>query len=646
MNFVDLGKTLLDQKAEVDEITLNDNTFKLSPTQKEFINNFKDRFCLYSGGYGCVDGKTKIYDADNKKEIPIEVLYKKKKAIKVLSIKNGRIVKSQATIPVKYLKAPLYKLKTDKREIIATAKHRFLTENGFKKLSDLSVGEQLLEVSPSLLQSNSESYQSILSLNVFHLFEKGLSFLSYCRSLFRLCDEQLPYPTTKIREIQYYKTDNYYDIHVFGTHNYLAEGLFHHNSGKSLALYIKLILFVKCFPGNKVVLGRKTLQDIERAILPDLFDLMPRTWYKHRVKDAVINIHNGSQIIMFGLDSLQQGSMADIKKAQQKLKSINIGAFFIDQLEEIEYEVFNTLDTRMRRLVPVRQGNMTTNPANFWAYDWFKANPRINTKLYEGSMLDNKDNLPDDYIEAQLQKDERFVRRYVYGEWTPDILTDKAVFAPEFIRKFELKKKTPKMEENCEIYEEPKHQYYQMGVDPSEGIVDPSSISVVSEQGKKVAKFNGKTTIPGLIEKVRFLYYKYRKSLIIPEANASGAALIEGIKDLKVYRRKQFEYRTKIETEKLGFKTSHQSKQALIAHFIDLLRQGFCDIQDDKTIQEMKTFIWSDEARQQGAGAQRGFHDDDIMSTMLAYWNLSPKRVDILKAKRSKEYNKREFQYI
>lgn len=477
--FVELGKGLVAGTTKLDEITLNGTTFKFSPKQKAFISNFKDRFCLYSGGYGC---------------------------------------------------------------------------------------------------------------------------------------------------------------------------------GKSLALYIKLILSCMCFPKNRIVLGRRTLMDIERAVLPDLFDLMPAGWYKHRVKDALINFKNGSQIILFGLDALQQGSMSDIKKAQQKLKSINIGGFFIDQLEEVEYEVFNTLDTRMRRQVPVRQGNMTTNPANFWAYKYFKLKewegvPVKNATLYEGSMLDNRDNLPDDYLEAQLAKEDRFVRRYVYGEWSTSVLTDKVVFAEEFITWLEMMKRRPlAMEEGCEIYERHKNIAYQIGVDPSEGVVDPSSISVVDASGKKVAKFNGFITTPGLIDKVKFLYYKYsgvnKNPLIVPESNAAGAALLEGIKDLRVYRRRHFEYRDRKETERLGFKTSHQSKQALITNFMELLRKRRVSIFDEKTIEEMKTFIWSDEARQRGAGAQRGFHDDDMMSTMLAFWEFSPTKMEALEAKRSmQKLTKRRFQY-
>ena len=413
-----------------------------------------------------------------------------------------------------------------------------------------------------------------------------------------------------------------------------------YGSGKSLALYIKLILAVKCFPGNRILLGRRTLSDIERAILPDLFEIIPRNWYEHRVKDAVINFSNKSQIILFGLDALQQGDMADIKKAQQKLKSINLGGAFIDQLEEVEYEVFNTIDTRMRRNIPMRQFNATTNPANYWGYHFFIEKKSFidgtweipsktpdNRAYYQGSMLDNKDNLPEDYIEAQLAKEERFVQRYVYGIWTPEILTERAVFAQEHVDRFaRMEKKPIAVEEGCKIWKQPlPYMRYQMGVDPSEGVVDPSSISVISVTGEKVAKFNGKIPIPGLAEKIKFLYYKYNEPLIVPEVNQ--AAILEHIRDLKVYQRTQFEYRTKKTTKKLGFKTSYQSKSALINHFVKLSRENFPIIYDSGTISQMRTFVWADEAKHKGAGAQRGFHDDDIISTLLAYWELEkPKR--------------------
>jgi hypothetical protein len=437
----------------------------------------------------------------------------------------------------------------------------------------------------------------------------------------------------------------------------LASGGF--GSGKSIATYVKLILLAKCFPGNRILLGRKTLSDIDRAVLPELFDLMPPTWYEHRVKDGLINFSNGSQIILFGLDAMQSGGIQDIKKAQQKLKSLNLGAYFIDQLEEVEREVIEVLNSRLRRNeVPFRQGNSNANPANYWAYHQFKMkqkwtgegwtdDPHSKSALYETSMLYNP-HLPWDYIRKQLSMGDDYVRRFVLGEWTTDVLIKGSVFAKEHIKLLEENVRQPiSNEEGCEIYENPiAGMEYRMGVDPSEGVVDPSSISVVSFDGKKVAKFNGKIPVQGLSDKVKFLYYKYHKPLIIPESNSAGTALIREIRDLKVYRRKQLEYKTDIETEKLGFRTSWDTKAQLIAHFQRLVRDRRITIYDRKTIEEMKSFMWSNEATQQGAGAARGFHDDDIMSTLLAYWEFNPEKVVQIRAAQTRPITKRRPQYI
>jgi hypothetical protein len=430
-----------------------------------------------------------------------------------------------------------------------------------------------------------------------------------------------------------------------------------YGSGKSLALYIKLILICKCFPGNRVLLGRKTLSDIDRAVLPELFDLMPKTWYEHRVKDGVINFKNGSQIILFGLDAMQSGNIADIKKAQQKLKSLNLGAYFIDQLEEVEYAVIEVLNSRLRRVeAPFRQGNSDCNPANFWAYHAFKLKESWNGEswirvgdnghtLFESSMLRNP-HLPWDYIRKQMAMGEDYKRRFVYGEWNTDVLLKGAVFAKEHIRWLEQWRKAPiATEEGCEIYEQPKSCEYRIGVDPSEGVVDPSSVSVVSDEGRKVAKFNGMVPITALADKVKFLYYKYKKPLIIPESNAAGSALIREIRDLRVYRRKQTDYKHDVETEKLGFRTSWETKSQLIQHFQGLLRDKKPRIYDEATLEEMKKFIWSDEATHQGAGAARSFHDDDVMSTLLAFWEFHPKKIEDKQINMAKPVYKKTFSY-
>ncbi len=435
-------------------------------------------------------------------------------------------------------------------------------------------------------------------------------------------------------------------------------------SGKSLALCVKMYLFCKGFPGIRVLLGRKNLSDIEKTTLQDFFRLVPSTEFEYRVKDGLINFKNGSQIVLLGLDAMQSGNAGDIKKAQQKTKSMNLGAYFLDQLEEIEYDVFQALNDTMRMKAPQgqldypRQGNMTCNPANFWAYHYFKQNERLNEDghwvpkisqdalVLESSMLDNKDNLPEDFVRDRLNREESYVRRMVYGEWSIDVMTKGSVFAKEHISYLSsLIKKPVAIEEDCEIYFQPGNTEYRMGVDPSEGLTDPSSISVVDNAGRKVAKFNGKLPINGLADKVKFLYYKYHKPLIIPESNSAGAALIREIRDLRVYRSKRTEFKTDIETERLGFRTTWDSKQQLIAHFQKLLRERKVKIYDPRTIEEMKTFVWTNDATRVGAGASSGFHDDDVMSTLLAYWEFNPEKIEEMAVARSRPQVRKRFQY-
>lgn len=442
-----------------------------------------------------------------------------------------------------------------------------------------------------------------------------------------------------------------------------------YGSGKTLALDVKLLISVKCFPGNTVLLGRKTLSDLTRATLPDFFNLIPPSWYEYRVKDGLINFNNGSQIILFGLDAMQSGGIADIKKAQQKLKSLNLGGYFIDQLEEVEYDVIEVLNSRLRRkfapeveelakknAMALRQGNSTCNPANFWAYHVFKlkerkiddnwvSDPDNRTSLYQSSMVDNSANLPEDYLRKQLASDPAYVKRYVHGIWDTDVLLKGTVFAKEYIHRLETHRKAPlEKKEGCSIFEQPNNsKRYQIGVDPSEGIVDPSAVVVVSGDGNVVATFTGMVTVPELADKIKFLYYHYGRPRIIPEVNKSS--LLEHIKDLNVYRRTQFDFKTRRESEKLGFVTSWSSKQALITHFQDLLRNNFPRIYDSRITEEMKTFVYSDEATHQGAAATRGWHDDFVIATLLAYWELSGKRNEQLMVAQTQPPRKKVFGY-
>lgn len=402
-------------------------------------------------------------------------------------------------------------------------------------------------------------------------------------------------------------------------------------SGKTTAYIVKLILLSLFFPNNRILLGRKTRQDVERVTLPDFFDICPPGIYEHKIGPGKIVFGNGSEIIFFGLDALQDGAGQDIKKAEQAIKSLNLGAVFIDQLEEIEYRVFEALSGRLRRNVGFQQMNFTTNPANFWAYEYFKVNPKANTALIQTSMLDNRANLTDDFIKDQLSKGERYVKRYVYGDWSPDTLVEGGVFSEEYIKNQELLCSEPIREiDGIKIWYEPEDdKSYQIGIDPSEGSVDPCSITVVCvETGFQVASFNGFLPIAAVAEKsiqIALMYSRNKKPLMIPEATGAGTALIEHLKMKgwdKIYEREVFSQREKKKTKKLGFYTNYSSKTQLIENTKELFSKNFIKLKDKKAVEELKTFIYQNEVKSKGASAQTGYRDDRVMSTMLAYWGI------------------------
>jgi hypothetical protein len=84
----------------------------------------------------------------------------------------------------------------------------------------------------------------------------------------------------------------------------------------------------------------------------------------------------------------------------------------------------------------------------------------------------------------------------------------------------------------------------------------------------------------------------------------------------------------------------------LITHFQDLLEQGYPVIHDRETKKEFAVFEWSDEAQKKGAAAPPNHHDDNVMATMLAYWDFSPEdrvRKKIRKKREKRKARKHKF---
>lgn len=434
-------------------------------------------------------------------------------------------------------------------------------------------------------------------------------------------------------------------------------------SGKTTAFIVKFILLHLFFPGVPSLIGRKTLQNAVSTFMKDFMEICPSSIYEYKVGEHKIYFNNGSTATFFALDALQGDQGDDLKKAVQNLKSHNFGLIFLDQLEEIELKVFDSLNSRLRwrpckhasadqtvfrnaKQEPVyekcnicgkytfQQFNMTMNPANHWSYDWFKVNPRPMTKLVMTSMMDNKEHLSEQFLMSELAKPKLYVDRFVYGIWDDTTLVEGSVFYEEWIREQNGYTKEPiRTLDGIKIYHENAGHRYQIGVDPSTGSVDPCAIICVDcDTGEVVASYKGFVPTNVQVEKavqMAMLYSNERKPLIIPEVTGVGQAFVEALRKVYeyIYTRESFSQRERKMTNKLGFSMNFSTKTQVIENFKELLQKHFPKVRDAEIVQQMTKFIYSDSATMLGAGAQSGYHDDHLMATMLAFFNVVPGNV-------------------
>lgn len=91
------------------------------------------------GGYGCIAGDARIFDAETARNVPVEQLYKEKRAPLVAAWTGTRFVSVRASVPFIKGTEEIFEIKTRRgRTIRVTADHVFLTNRGWLKLRDFS----------------------------------------------------------------------------------------------------------------------------------------------------------------------------------------------------------------------------------------------------------------------------------------------------------------------------------------------------------------------------------------------------------------------------------------------------------------------------------------------------------------------------
>lgn len=199
-----------------------------------------------------------------------------------------------------------------------------------------------------------------------------------------------------VSSIEYVRTDEYFDLHVPMAEHYLAEGIWHHNTGKTFAALFKIHLLLTLFPGAKAIVARKyntALAGSALATYREMIDPSEGIVYfgGNKIKPAGFEYPNGSVLIVAGLDK------------REKIKSWEFDLAYINEATECDEEDIEYVRSRLRHgKIGYHQLIMDCNPdaPEHW----------LNQRMESGKtmrLLSRHEDNPR-YFDAKT------------GEWTPE----------------------------------------------------------------------------------------------------------------------------------------------------------------------------------------------------------------------------------
>ncbi len=189
--------------------------------------------------------------------------------------------------------------------------------------------------------------------------------------------------------------------------------------GKSYWLIAEAIKQAMKYPGNRLVIVRKELSVLRRTTLVSFLSICP--------KEIIRNFNQTSLEITFVNGSVLTFIDANVAKdpLMQKLKGLEIGWFGIDEANEVSLEVFQTLKTRLRWVLPdgttpSYEGRLTSNPEPCWLVPVFIQSSSQDEVYIQSLTTDNYDENSEYVLNLkQAFKDNpNMLRKYLYGDWS------------------------------------------------------------------------------------------------------------------------------------------------------------------------------------------------------------------------------------
>lgn len=214
--------------------------------------------------------------------------------------------------------------------------------------------------------------------------------------------------------------------------------------GKSVWLVMELLRLLLKYPGNVALLCRWELSSLKRTTLVKLWEFWPKEVIKrHHKADGVIETVNGSLLYYMGL----RPSSTD--NALDRLKSLEIGCFGMDESTETEKQYFDLLKTRLSLRLPdgsfpLYRGLLAGNPEPGWVAESFVEQDLPDHEFIQALPKDNP-YIPPDYIDQQKQDlPDELYQQYIEGSWDVLMTMGQYVFPYSSIKAAQERELEPK----------------------------------------------------------------------------------------------------------------------------------------------------------------------------------------------------------
>jgi hypothetical protein len=389
-------------------------------------------------------------------------------------------------------------------------------------------------------------------------------------------------------------------------------------TGKSWDLITRALIYAEQIPNNLIYILRREWVDLKDSTIKDFESYTDLTVGS----DRNVKFPNGS-VIMFR-------HIEELNRAGKNLQNVNLGAFFIEQAEELPTDrEFFILQGRLRRKVepteyfkllglPDHTGSIVANVAGdnwikkLWKDHESAGKDRKDFPLIEATTADNAINLPKDFMDTlKLLKENKpeIYKRFVMNDWSA-----------------EVEGKVFKRIDDCIAgsFEEPKPGFdYLVGGDYAK-TKDFNVIVVMNRQTKHVDYVERWNNTSWNLTKERFIAIttKYNNALLIPDSTGVGDPIVEDLQrdGVRIYHSQK--RNSEIETP--GVKFNNINKENMVEKLQVAIEQCLISFPNfEPLIEELREF----ECQMLPSRAYRytapvGKNDDCVIALALAVWGL------------------------